>query len=60
LRVEAGKTNSFLCQLVKSWRLVLLVAITAQVRIALVIGKDDQDVGPLWLGLADRSSTGQQ
>ena len=44
-RVKGGVAGPLAGQLIKSGGLVLFVAVTGQVGIALVVGKDDQNIG---------------
>ena len=59
LGVERGKARTFIGQLIQARRPVFRVAVTAQIRIALIVGKNDEDVWPLSIGV-DQSTRGEE
>ena len=54
LRIKTGEPGSLLGQPIHARCLILLVAVTAHIRIALVVGENDEDVRPRSIGVEGR------
>ena len=55
LRIKTGEPGSLLGQPIHARCLVLLVAVTAHIRIALIVGENDEDVRPRSIGVERRA-----
>ena len=60
LRIKRGEPRAFLGQLIQPRRLVFCVPVTSEVRIALVIGENDQDIGFCGSRVSCRSKSSQR